>query len=69
MISLIILLNLFQNILPDNLETYYDRFMKYRGLLKKYAIDNGLAEDINTGARFKIYQAFQKDAGFDDPDF
>ena len=43
--------------------------MKNRALLMKYAIDNGLAEDINTSTRFKIYQAFQKDADFDDPDF
>lgn len=59
----------FQKTLPENLETYYDRFMKYRGVLKKYAIDYGLAEDTDNKTRFKIYKAFQKEAGFDDPDF
>jgi len=55
-------------ILPDNVEEYYSRFMHYLPLLKKYAIDHQLAEDkVKYPLRLKLYQQFQEEAGFTDP--
>lgn len=52
----------FEEILPENIEEYHQRFMKNKDLLEFYAIDEGLAEKkINGGKRRKLYREFEEE--------
>jgi hypothetical protein len=63
-------LNYFNTILPANIETYYDRFMEHKEIIKEYAIERELAENkMNIGQRRKIYDEFKEEIEFQDPEF
>jgi hypothetical protein len=60
----------FNTILPPQIKIYYDRFMSYRELLMKYAIEYEMAEDkLSSSDRMKLYTQFKEEASFNDPDF
>ncbi|NRF95765.1 hypothetical protein HQN89_33605 [Paenibacillus frigoriresistens] len=56
----------FRDNLHTNAPEYYERFMNYLPVLKKYAIDKGLAEE-KCRNRSLIYQQFKEEVGYDDP--
>lgn len=61
------IVNFFENILDQNAEIYFERFMQHKDLLKKYAIDYQMAESsLNQGARYRLYQQFKREADFQD---
>lgn len=63
-------ISFFNTILPQQIKTYYDRFMSHRELLMKYAIDYGMAEDkLSSSDRMKLYIQFKAESDFEDPDF
>ena len=55
----------FQEILPKNIEDYYKRFMDNKELLKEYAIDEKLAENMNSHKRKSLYQEFEEQLDFE----
>jgi hypothetical protein len=58
----------FESNLYKNAPLYYDRFLSHLPILKKYAIDKGLAEESISGKkRRQLYQEFKEEVGFDDP--
>lgn len=60
----------FKKTIPDNLEVYYQKFMNHREILKKYAIDKGLAEDkMSDKNRRELYTELKEEIEFEDPEF
>lgn len=60
------IINFFDNILDNNAAEYYDKFMKHKDILKKYAIDYEMAEDIPQPKRFRLYNQFKDEVGYND---
>lgn len=60
------LINFFENILDNNIEQYYETFLKNKKSLYKYSIDYEMAEVQNSGKRFKLYKEFQLENGMID---
>lgn len=61
------IINFFDNILDDNAEEYFYKFMQHKDILKKYAIDYEMAEDsLSQSKRFKLYGQFKEEVGYDD---
>lgn len=57
----------FDDILDQQAEIYFERFMKHKKLLKKYAIDYQMAESsLNQGKRYALYKQFKEEANFID---
>lgn len=62
--------NYFSQTLSENLETYYEKFMTHKDILKEYAIDKGLAENKMTSReRTRIYKELTSELSFSDPEF
>ncbi|WP_218970916.1 hypothetical protein, partial [Peribacillus kribbensis] len=60
----------FNTILPENIEVYYEKFMKNKELLAKYAIEKGMAENsLSQGKRYALYLEFKEEAEYEDIDF
>jgi len=54
----------FNKILIENSEDYYKKFLENKDILKKYAIDKGMAENkMKHHERIKMYKEFKKEAG------
>lgn len=63
-------IHFFKNILPEQVYTFFHRFMENRDLLMKYAIDYEMAEDkMSTKDRMELYNEFKDEADFKDPEF
>jgi hypothetical protein len=57
----------FDDILDQHAESYFEKFMKHKELLKKYAIDYQMAESsLNQGRRYSLYKQFKEEAEFED---
>ncbi|MBU9675197.1 hypothetical protein KTG14_17615 [Planococcus sp. CP5-4_YE] len=60
----------FDDILDQQAEIYFEKFMKHKDLLKKYAIDYQMAEPgLNQGKRYRLYKEFKEEAEFEDVEF
>lgn len=55
--------NFFKNILPENIEMYYERFLENKDILTEYAIDKKLAEKMSGSKRRSIYRDFENEFG------
>lgn len=61
------IVNFFENILDNNAERYFNKFMEYKDILKKYAIDYEMAEhSLSQSKRYKLYLQFKEEVGYDD---
>lgn len=61
------IINFFDNTLDNYAEEYFQKFMENKDLLKKYAIDLGMAENgMSQRKRFRLYNEFKIEAGFED---
>ncbi len=57
----------FDDILDQHAEIYFERFLKHKKLLQKYAIDYQMAESsLNQGKRYNLYKQFKEESGFVD---
>lgn len=53
----------FKTILPENIESYFEKFLENKDLLEKYAINEQLAEKMNGSKRRSIYKLFEYEFG------
>lgn len=59
--------NFFSDTLDQNAEAYFEKFMRHKDLLKKYAIDYKMAEtSLSQRQRFALYQQFKEEANYAD---
>ena len=60
----------FNDILPENIEAYHEKFMENKDLLAEYAIEKGMAENgLSQRKRYSLYQEFKEDAEYEDIPF
>lgn len=59
--------NIFNNVLDSQVVSSYEKFMKYKDLLKKYAIDYRMSESsLSQKDRFRLYKEFTLEAEYTD---
>lgn len=56
----------FEDVLDNEVKTYYKRFLKYKDILGKYAIDYGMANNMPQRKRLNLYKEFKEEVGYND---